>query len=475
MSYFTTLNNLTVKKKTVTVGSFFGVNSLKSERLTDADEAVECYNFSTRNGGLTDGDGIEELTLNGKTFPLPAGVYPLKIYYYPYIEPVTLNKKDKLLVYGSDGSLYLFEIYDNKERVKLGGATFSSPPSAVTYNYDDTDVLIISGEGEGTYILKNDALTPVPDAPDVTSLCVQSERLIVASPEGNSKLWFSEDFNPENWNVSLTEAGYVELYDALGKIKRVVGFNGYAYVFKEYGIYRLYLAGAQSDFSVSCVLKSGSYIYGDSVTVCGDFITYMTDDGIYAFNGLSASKISGETDGFLRSGGDKTACGEYLNGNLYLLINVKIKGSKKPIIFKYDFYKKRSEILLLKPFNSICKILTDGDGIIALSAKNEKRLLKIGGKGLCLKENVEKYYKSGKLDFNILQKIKVLKKVKIYSEEEATFTLISEYGEKSFTLKSGLNELNASLKGETFTYIIKSERKNSLILKPTFYLTYLGE
>ena len=67
------------------------------------------------------------------------------------------------------------------------------------------------------------------------------------------------------------------------------------------------------------------------------------------------------------------------------------------------------------------------------------------------------------------------RKVKIYSEEEATFTLISEYGEKSFTLKSGLNELNAALKGETFTYIIKSERKNSLILKPTFYLTYLGD
>ena len=475
MSYFTALNNLSVKKKTVTVNSFFGVNSLKSERLAGADEAVECYNFSTRGGGLTDGDGIEELTLNGKTFPLPAGVYPQKIYYYPYIEPVTLNKKDKLLVYGSDGYIYLFEIYDDKERAKLSGATFSSPPSAVPYNYDDTDVLIISGEGEGTYILKNDVLTPVPDAPDVTSLCVQSERLIVASPEGNSKLWFSEDFNPENWNVSLTEAGYVELYDALGKIKRVVGFNGYAYVFKEYGIYRLYLAGAQSDFSVSCVLKSGSYIYGDSVTVCGDFITYMTDDGIYAFNGLSASKISGETDAFLRSGGDKSARGEYLDGNLYLLINAKIKGSVKPVIFKYDFYKKRSEILLLKPFNSICKILTAGGGIIALSAKNEKRLLKIGGKGLCLNENVEKFYKSGKLDFNILQKIKVLKKVKIYSEEEATLILSSEYGEKSFTLKSGLNELNAALKGETFTYIIKSDRKNSLILKPTFYLTYLGD
>lgn len=473
--YFPTYKGVNALKKTVTVNSFFGVNSLKNERLSKADEAIECYNFSTENGGLTDGDGVEKLTLNGKTFNLPVGVFPLKIYYYPYIEPVTLNKKDKLLIYGDDKCLYLFELYENKERVKLNGATFSSPPTAVPYNYSDTDVLIISGEGEGTYILKKDALTPVPDAPDVSSLCVQSERLIVVSPEGNSKLWFSDDFNPENWNVSLTEAGYIELYDALGKIKRVVSFNGYAYVFKEYGIYRLHLGGAQTDFSAACVLKSGSLIYADTVTVCGDFLTYMSDDGIYAFNGLSASKISGETDAFLRSGGDKTARGEYLDGKLYLLIRAKIAGAVKPVLFKYDFYKKRSEVIMLKRFNSVSKILTDNGGIIALTAEKEASPLKIGGKGLCLGENFEKYYKSGKLDFGILQKIKVLNKVKIYSEKEAVLTLISEYGEKRFILKSGINELNANLKGETFTYIIKSEVKNSLILKPTFYLSYLGE
>lgn len=474
MKYLSTIKNATVRKKTVTVKSFFGLNSLKSDRLSDVDEAIECYNFSTCCGGLTDSDGIQELTINGKTFNLPENVYPLKIYYYPYIEPVTLTKKDKLLTYASDGCMYLFEIYENKERQKLSGAAFTSPPTAVPYNYDDLDVLIISGEGEGTYILKKDILIPVPNSPNVSSLCVQSERLIIASPDGNSKLWFSDDFNPENWNVSLNEAGYVELYDNLCKIKRVVSFNGYAYVFKEYGIYRLYLTGAQSDFTATCVLKSGSYIYGDSVTVCGDFLVYMTDDGIYAFNGLSSKKISAEFDLFLQSGGDRCARGEYLNGNLYLLISAKIKGVVKTVLFKYDFYKKRSEVLVLKPFNSICKILTDEGGIIALTAKNEKRFMKIGGKGTCFGENVEKYYKSGKLDFNILQKNKVLSKVKIYSEEEAEIELISEYGIKTFTLKSGLNEINCNLKGETFTYIIKSMQKNSLILKPTFYLTYLG-
>lgn len=67
------------------------------------------------------------------------------------------------------------------------------------------------------------------------------------------------------------------------------------------------------------------------------------------------------------------------------------------------------------------------------------------------------------------------RKVKIFSEQEATLTLISEYGEKRFVLKHGINELTVNLKGETFTYIIKSELKNSLILKPTFYLSYFGE
>ena len=191
MAYFTDLKNVGVKKKTVTVKSFFGLNALKNERLNSADEATECYNFSLLSGGLTDADGLEELTVNGKKFTLLEGVYPRKIYYYPYIEPVTLNKSDKLLVYCSDGYLYSFEIYADKERVKLSGATFTSPPTAVPYNYDDSDVLIISGEGEGTYILKDSALTPVPDAPNVSSLCVQSERLVIVSPEGNSKLWFS--------------------------------------------------------------------------------------------------------------------------------------------------------------------------------------------------------------------------------------------------------------------------------------------
>ncbi len=121
--------------------------------------------------------------------------------------------------------------------------------------------------------------------------------------------WFSDDFDPFNWNVSLDEGGYIEFDGSLGGVNAVRSFDNYLYVFCDFGIYRLTAYADQDSIQYEKGIRVGRTYFANSITECGEYVAFASEDGIYLFDGYGVSRYSVKTNDLLQDGfKDVSAC-----------------------------------------------------------------------------------------------------------------------------------------------------------------------
>lgn len=282
--------------RTMRVG-FKGIVTTTDESALDWDYAAEVYNFRTEKGTLTGRLGVGEgkgflRNVEGArfTYPaLPAGAVVTGLFHYRRNEAGQAD--DRLVVQTSTGKLYYTTVFANGSWQEVAGDfTLAGEASAVNYNYSDRDVLLLTSAQSGLAVLDDDEVKQVGAAPHFSSVTVHNERVYGTLAGNNKQLWFSDDFDPENWNVSSEEAGYISFADECGDALAAVSFAGYLYIFREHGIYRLTAYGDQSDFVLKKVFTSVGRIYKDTIALCGDRIMFLTDDGVRTFDGYGVKE-----------------------------------------------------------------------------------------------------------------------------------------------------------------------------------------
>ena len=148
---------------------------------------------------------------------------------------------------------------------------------------------MLCSEGSPLAVLDDGTVTTVTSAPRFTSVTVHNERVYGTVSGTSEQLWFSDNFDPENWTVSGDEAGYISFQDECGDALAAVSFLGYLYIFREHGIHRLTAYGDQSEFSLKKLFTATGRIYKHTIALCGDRIMFLTDEGIFSFDGYSAT------------------------------------------------------------------------------------------------------------------------------------------------------------------------------------------
>ncbi|MBQ9782107.1 MAG: hypothetical protein IJW26_02875, partial [Clostridia bacterium] len=220
MSYKSSVKNYPTIKK-VTLNSFSqGVNGEVDENLLGVTYAKYSYNFNYDSGALINSLGADYLTFDGNRYSLEKGVYPIKIYFYDRYD-VELDKKDeRLIVYASDKCFYYLKLSESTGFIKFENLTMENAPDGINYNYDGKDVFIFSKDGEGIIIVDKDEYVDIPNTPNVKSMSIHSERLFITTKSDKKTIWFSDDFDPSNWQISLDKAGYITLEDNLGDMQK---------------------------------------------------------------------------------------------------------------------------------------------------------------------------------------------------------------------------------------------------------------
>ena len=427
--------------------------------------ADEMQNFRVERGKLVTGEGVKFL---GSEFVTPNSVAE-RVYFYRRFDPV-IGNDDRVVVYCLDKKLYECPV-GGGTFTEIPNVTLAEPPEAECYNFNGTDVIIFSKSGGGIYIYDGTTTTAVNDAPIITSMCFHNERLFVTTGGADNALWFSDDFDPTNWNVSLTEAGFIDLNDFRGDMKRVVSFGDYLYVFRTFGITRITAYSDQRLFSAANVFQSSGKIYEKSITVCGNCILFMASDGLYRFDGVSATKISGKLSNYLVPEFDEVK-GQYYNGYAYILVLTKSGDTSLRQVLRID-PKTLDASFMTVALKDLTLISSEKKYALLGVAYGYSEICEVCPECKFLGNNPKILWRNKESDFDI-PSVKTLTKVTLYVDKPIKLRAIADGVKHEYALEGSTlpTVVKPNIRGVKFCLEVEGTSDGTTVSEPTIETEY---
>lgn len=489
MRYF---SNLKVKKsvsKRLLLSNFSGgINNAVDEMILPQTTAKICYNFSGKSGALTQYGGVSKFSLEDidgtlHQIMLPESVKIIKMWYYKRNENGVID--DRIIVLGSDMQLYNISLAECKGAQLIKGVVFNAVPTATNYKLGDADVLILSSSKDRMMVYDG-IETPyvVSSAPQLSSMCIHYERLF-ATVENSNTLWFSDDLDPTNWNIALDAAGYIEMADEKGSLLKVLSFLEYVYVFRRHGIARVSAYTEQAQFAVSQLFYTSGQIYADTVTICGDRIMFLSDDGLYSFDGISATKVLTNISDMFGHIDNVNACGCYYLGTYYLALRANFDDDQQILCETKEY--SNNTLLSVNLFDASVTIIRGIDISCMLplqSQKVSKFLLgtrssysnyigEFNNNGVVYDKILPKKWLCPQTNFGVSDRTKRIKQIFLSNKQDITISIKVDGILYDFFVRGSesINELKVNLVGNVFSIAFCSSTENSYISQPLIVFT----
>ncbi len=411
---------------------FKGLSLTEDEGILDPAYSPRTYNFTFEGGVLKSGLGIDvasgyflnSLVLRHEYPMFSSGVNIMDV--FAYTRRTNGNYDDRLIAQTDENKLYYTKIFVSDTWHEITGLTVSGKLCAVSYNYNGDDVILISGENNGLILINGETVTPINAAPRFSSLAVHFERIYGTVNGDTNQIWFSDDFNPQNWTVDPQSAGYITFADDLGDVTKVVSFLGYVYVFREHGVFRLTAYGEQSEFSLKKVFIDTGRIYKDTIAVCGDRIVFLAEEGLFTFDGYDTSRNTKELPKIITK---NTAVGAYHDNMYYLAIKTSL-GSfysgtcVNNALLRYDMRDKSLSMLAPLDIKTLYSlgIHHATDMLVVLASGTTNTVGMIGEYGRVFGAPTLKLYDSPENDLNS-EKVKIVKHITLTTKYALTLTV----------------------------------------------------
>ena len=342
------MKDVKVSKSKIRVG-FKGLVNTTDEGVLDMAYTDMAYNFAFENGVLTGGIGIDqaegyytEPSVTRHAYPeMAAGKKIKDVFLYRKVSSTGVHD-DRLVAQLTDGKFYYTSVFQTDTWHLLEGLTTMADVSAVNYNFKGRDMLLFTSGKNLLLIIDDTTPYALTDTPKFTSLAVHNERIYASVNGTNNQVWFSDDFDPTNWNVSADEGGYINFSDECGEVLKVVSFLNYLYIFREYGIFRLTAYGDQNEFLLKKVFTDTGRIVKNSIEVCGDKIIFYAEDGLFAFDGYEVTRIAKE---MMPTNRRSRMSGAYLDGYYYLACCIWEDSAVNNAVVRYSLLDKSISVL----------------------------------------------------------------------------------------------------------------------------------
>lgn len=409
---------------------FDGIYSYRGEDAGEKLFARTCVGFQGEGGSLTSGPAAERATADGAEVSFPVEMKRVYVYRYRSGD----SHEEILFAYGADGKLYRLETDGS---ATASGIAFSSPPEGMFYMTTDREERFLFAGKEGAYLFSGseNAFAQLASVPSSSCAAVHYERLFLSNEESDCKITFSRALDVNDFTENVQGAGYIEIPEDKGKILRLIGYDGRLYLIRERGITRLRAMGDNRNFYVSALDVSCGNIVKESVAVCGGYVVFLTDEGIYRFDGTKAERMCGELFALLKKGDFGIPCA---HGEKYYAGVVLKDGTKASLCI--DASEKEGYLL---PFH--------GDSFFSFSDK----LYFFEGADLYYvreREEGDAYdclWESGPTDFFLGGKRKILKD--LFIRAEGKYSVVVSDESRSFGANAeGSVLLHPRLCGRTF-------------------------
>lgn len=408
------------------------------DKSSDKMSAEKSLGFEECGDGIKTSYGKEAFTLGQNVFVLPSEGNIKKLMSYTYGSGTANNCSQILFIYASDGYLYKYSATDGIIKTNI---YFSAPPEGINYRTPQgEDIMLFIGK---PYSYKFDGTTFVynimSSVPSSSCAAVHYERLFVVDSSYDAKVCFSAALDIEDWESGIQKSGYVEAYDDVGKILKMFSLNNRLYLMRERGITRFRALGDNLNFSVKRVNVFTGKINGESCCLCGSKIAFLSDSGIYLFNGEKSERICDEL--FMRTE-EILSCACFFKNRYFVAVKLK-SGERATLCIDVE---KKDGFFLPFPVNNPTEfngdlLFSDGKHILKLSNDNEDDCV----------------WESGFTDFSLGGRMKYLKNIFVNGKGDYVLTVYSDCG--GYSVYSLDNKFSPMLKGRKFN--IKISAKNA--------------
>ena len=458
-----------------------GLKTFVTENLLPMRYAINTYNFCYNEKGLTDGLGVRPLHVyNGimeKVMNTPTEADSILGFwvYRQYTENHGLIPL--MMGYGSNGKLYFGRITTADHEFRDADITAPELPSCFNYMLNGKNVFLCCSKNKISVFdaIQNREYTE--NIPSIESAAVHAGRLFATVSEYDNRIYFSDELDPTNWNISDFDGGYIELNDERGKLRQLIESNNYLYVIRDFGISRISAWGLQTDFSVTNMYLSTCKIYTKTAALCGSIIILLCKDGLYYFNGYSMQKITLGFEKLLVGEDNESAVGTFMDGKYYLACRLNFGDNnvvccetgdyQNNALIEYDINTGEVNILRgvdvcsMAPFQSIWFTKL----VVCL---RHGRVCELTRDGMANGDPLPKLWSSGYTDLGYPDRKKVLKKLYLNSTTDLTIRVNADGKEYRYQIHgSDLPvEVRLNVSAKMFSITFECTLNNAIISDP---------
>jgi len=473
------MKNIVAQNQTgkIVINDFSKMNlAAKNNALHPA--CAKLYNFDNTNKVLDVGLGIRDLLvymendINSKTYVLNYASLGLeyinKVMYFKQYFASSGDTTHRLLLHGSDGKIYLYQMFSGANMLNWTyQLTFSTEPIVLEYKKDGLDSILISANDKLVVWKTGRAPYELTNVPTITSMCVYNDVLYCTIAGERDKIWYTENLDPESVGTESDGTKYLLLSDNCGGGARVVTFKENVYVFRDYGISRLNTYAKNGPLYNQLYL-SDSKIYANTVTVCGDFVVFITRDGIYKFNGATVTKVDALPNYVINNINDN-AVATNLQDTYYLALNIDF-GDNEQVGCEANAEMKNNALIKLNLQDYSFQIMRGVDikNMLTLKAEFEEKIIvtfnslykdrigEITNDGKLFDEVLPKNYYSNYVIQDDIDDV-TLRKIIVDASKDIELKVITDNKEYVFnTYCDGINNFQSIIPCKKFKFAINS-------------------
>lgn len=456
-------------------------NVMSNEEDVPFNNGVLSYNFSLKAGRLTTGYGVRDLQMPKSVSDLDSefkvnltGDEILRMWSFAWYDKGADEIKYYLFYFNEDAQLVYENLFWTRPFSLTVQSNYTSVPVGMSYRIDGKDYMIFAAKDGDVYVYGSGYNTYLQDSPKLMSCCNHDEKVYALTANARRSLVYSDNQNILEWNDNITE--HLDFSDERGNLNKVISFNDYLYIFRDFGITRVSSYSTSGNFSISHLFQSTSYIEPGSIASDGDNVYFLTTDGFYSFNGNNVKKI--DLDCFNMIDVNTNCSAVCFQSKYYLACRVKFQdglemgceGSDSGFInnalFVYDVNTKSVEIMRGVDIKQLLALNNPYKSKLVMCFNNDNisRVGELTHSGTIFGEQTHKIWSSPLSDFDLGDELKKVESFTIKANMTADVIIESERDSRKFhiTPEQRIQRIKCGLSGRRIKVTIESDSEGEI-------------